>query len=99
MLVACKGDDPVPPGPCFGCADPAFAGAGVIVQNKTDHTVSFTIREVRDKNEYIANMGRPDVARIRMLADIAAAEAARDTAIKRAEAEREAAIRRAQADQ
>src|SRR4051794_30528921 len=26
--------------------------------------VSFTIKEVRDKNEYIANMGRPDVARI-----------------------------------
>ncbi len=27
--------------------------------------VSFTIREVRDKNEYITNMGRPDVARIK----------------------------------
>ncbi|HEY0788759.1 MAG TPA: flotillin family protein, partial [Thermoanaerobaculia bacterium] len=27
--------------------------------------VSFTIREVKDKNEYIANMGRPDIARIR----------------------------------
>ena len=27
--------------------------------------VSFTIKEVRDKNEYIANMGRPDVARIK----------------------------------
>src|SRR5262244_231457 len=26
--------------------------------------VSFTIKEVRDKNEYITNMGRPDVARI-----------------------------------
>src|SRR6202047_1153728 len=26
--------------------------------------ISFTIKEVRDKNEYIANMGRPDVARI-----------------------------------
>ena len=25
--------------------------------------VSFTIKEVRDKNEYIAAMGRPDVAR------------------------------------
>src|SRR5687768_14121498 len=61
--------------------------------------VSFTIKEVRDKNEYIANMGRPDIARVKMIADIAAAEAARDTAIKRAEAERESAIRRAQADQ
>src|SRR5215467_7349100 len=28
--------------------------------------VSFTIKEVRDKNDYIANMGRPDIARIKM---------------------------------
>ena len=61
--------------------------------------VSFTIKEVRDKNEYIENMGRPDIARVKMLADIAAAEAERDTAIKRAEAQREAAIKRAEADQ
>jgi flotillin len=61
--------------------------------------VSFTIKEVRDKNEYIENMGRPDIARMKMLADIAAAEAERDTAIKRAEALREAAIKRAEADQ
>ena len=26
--------------------------------------ISFTIKEVRDKNEYIANMGRPDIARV-----------------------------------
>jgi flotillin len=31
--------------------------------------VSFTIKEVRDKNEYISNMGRPDVARIKRDAD------------------------------
>lgn len=61
--------------------------------------ISFTIKEVRDKNEYIANMGRPDIARIRRDADVAAAEAERDTAIKRAEAQREAAVARAQADQ
>ncbi len=60
--------------------------------------VSFTIKEVRDKNDYIANMGRPDIARIKMQADIAAAEAERDTAIKRAEAQREAAIAQADAD-
>lgn len=60
--------------------------------------VSFTIKEVRDKNEYIVNMGRPDVARIKMQADIATAEAERDTAIKRAEAQREAAVKQAQAD-
>src|SRR5690349_8435872 len=61
--------------------------------------VSFTIKEVRDKNEYIVNMGRPDVARIKRDADVAAAEADRDTAIKRANAQRESAIAKAQADQ
>src|SRR5512133_3865708 len=61
--------------------------------------ISFTIKEVRDKNEYITNMGRPDVARIRRDADVAAAEADRDTAIKRAEAARESAVAKAQADQ
>ena len=61
--------------------------------------VSFTIREVRDKNEYITNMGRPDVARIRRDAEIAAAEAERDTAIRRAIALRESATAKATADQ
>ncbi|MBV9342851.1 MAG: flotillin family protein [Acidobacteria bacterium] len=61
--------------------------------------ISFTIKEVRDKNEYILNMGKPDVARIKRDADVAGAEAERDTAIKRALATREAAIARAQADQ
>jgi flotillin len=61
--------------------------------------ISFTIKEVRDKNEYITNMGRPDIARIRRDADVATAEADRDTAIKRAEAARESAIAKAKADQ
>ena len=61
--------------------------------------ISFTIKEVRDKNEYITNMGRPDIARIKRDADVAAAEADRDTAIKRAVAAREAAVAKAQADQ
>jgi flotillin len=61
--------------------------------------ISFTIKEVRDKNEYITNMGRPDVARIKRDADVAAAEADRDTAIKRALAQRESAVAKAQADQ
>jgi flotillin len=61
--------------------------------------ISFTIKEVRDKNEYIVNMGRPDVARIKRDADVATAEAERDTAIRRAVATREAAVARAQADQ
>ncbi len=61
--------------------------------------VSFTIKEVRDQNEYITNMGRPDIARIKRDADIAAATAERDTAIQRAIALREAAVAKAQADQ
>jgi len=61
--------------------------------------ISFTIKEVRDKNEYITNMGKPDVARIKRDADVATAEAERDTAIRRAVATREAAVAKAQADQ
>jgi flotillin len=61
--------------------------------------ISFTIKEVKDQNEYITNMGRPDVARIKKDADVATAEAERDTAIKRAEAQRAAAVAKAQADQ
>src|SRR5436305_3962022 len=60
--------------------------------------VSFTIKEVRDKNEYITNMGKPDVARIKRDADGAAAEADRDTASKRAESQRDSANARAEAD-
>src|SRR5438067_10518586 len=60
--------------------------------------VSFTIKEVRDKSEYITNMGRPDVARIKRDAEVATAEAERDIAIKRAEATRAAAVAKAQAD-
>src|SRR5439155_80930 len=51
--------------------------------------ISFTIREVRDVNDYISNMGKPDIARVKREADIATAEAERDTASRRAEAERQ----------
>ncbi len=61
--------------------------------------ISFTIKEVRDKNEYIINMGRPDIARIKRDADVATEEAERDTAIRRALATRESAVAKAQADQ
>jgi len=61
--------------------------------------ISFTLKEVRDKNDYITNMGRPDIARIKRDAEVAAAEADRDIAIKRAEATRAAAVAKAQADQ
>ena len=61
--------------------------------------VSFTIREVTDENEYITNMGRPEIERIKKEANIAAALAARDTQIQQANASREAAIAKAEADQ
>jgi flotillin len=61
--------------------------------------ISFTLKEVRDKNDYITNMGRPDIARIKRDAEVAAAEADRDIAIKRAESQRASAVAKAQADQ
>ena len=61
--------------------------------------ISFTIKEIRDKNEYIINMGRPDIARIKRDADVATAEAERDTAIRRANAIRESSVAKAQSDQ
>lgn len=61
--------------------------------------ISFTVKEIKDKNDYINNMGRPDTERIKRAAEIAAAEAMRDTDIKRAEAMRESAIARARAEQ
>ncbi len=61
--------------------------------------VSFTIKKVIDENDYINNMGRPDIARVKREADIATADAERDTAIRRAIAMREAAVAQAQADQ
>jgi len=61
--------------------------------------VSFTLKQVRDRNEYIENMGKPDIARIKRDADIATVEASRDTAIRQAVTQREAAVARAQADQ
>src|SRR6266571_578038 len=61
--------------------------------------ISFTIKDVRDKNEYIINMGRPQIAQIRKQADIAGALAQRDTQIQQANASREAAVAKASADQ
>jgi len=61
--------------------------------------VSFTIKKVIDENDYINNMGRPDIARVKREADIAQAEAERDTAIRRAMAMRESAVAQAAADQ
>jgi flotillin len=61
--------------------------------------ISFTLKQVRDRNEYIEAMGKPDVARIKRDADMATAEASRDTAIRQATTQRESAVARALADQ
>ncbi len=46
--------------------------------------ISFTIKEVRDKNEYITNMGSPTSPASSVMPTWPTAEAERDTAIKRA---------------
>src|SRR5712691_9830692 len=61
--------------------------------------ISFTIKDVRDKNDYISNMGRPQIVQIRKQADIAAALGQRDTQIQQANAAREAAVAKSAADQ
>jgi len=61
--------------------------------------ISFTIKDVRDKNDYITNMGRPQIVEIRKQADIASALAQRDTQIQQANAAREAAVSKSAADQ
>ena len=61
--------------------------------------ISFTIKDVRDKNDYITNMGRPQIVEIRKQADIAAALGQRDTQIQQANAAREAAVAKSAADQ
>src|SRR5258708_7038823 len=61
--------------------------------------ISFTIKDVRDENDYITNMGRPQIVENRKQADIATALTQRDTQIQQANATREAAIARSKADQ
>jgi len=52
--------------------------------------VSFTIKDVRDRNGYLDALGRPRIAAVRRDADIAEAEAMRDSRIRKAEAEENA---------
>lgn len=60
---------------------------------------SFTIKNVKDRNDYIVNMGKPEIARIKKEASIAEALAAKDTEMNQATAMRDAAMAKAQADQ
>ncbi|MEH7075834.1 flotillin family protein [Neobacillus drentensis] len=52
--------------------------------------VSFTIKDVRDKNGYLESLGKPRIAQVKRDADIATAEADKETRIKKAEAAKEA---------
>ena len=85
--------------------DPENVGAKMLKTVTPDmdkmglEVISFTIKDVRDKNEYITNMGRPQIAQIKKQADIAAALAQRDTQIQQANASREAAVSKSAADQ
>src|SRR5438874_1482084 len=85
--------------------DPENVGAKMLKTVTPDmekmglEVISFTIKDVRDKNDYITNMGRPQIAQIRKAADIAAALAQRDTQIQQANASREAAVAKSAADQ
>jgi flotillin len=85
--------------------DPESVGAKMLRTVTPDmdkmglEVISFTIKDVRDENDYITNMGRPQIVEIRKQADISAALAQRDTQIEQANAAREAAIARAKADQ
>lgn len=52
--------------------------------------VSFTIKDVRDKNGYLDSLGKPRIAQVKRDANIATAEADKETRIKKAEADKEA---------
>ncbi|MGJ7911309.1 SPFH domain-containing protein [Neobacillus sp. LXY-1] len=52
--------------------------------------VSFTIKDVRDKNGYLDALGKPRIAQVKRDADIATADAEKETRIKKAEAAKEA---------
>src|SRR5436305_2202135 len=85
--------------------DPENVGAKMLKTVTPDmdkmglEVISFTIKDVRDKNDYISNMGRPQIVQIRKQADIAAALGQRDTQIQQANAAREAAVAKSAADQ
>ncbi|WP_275983573.1 flotillin family protein [Paenibacillus hamazuiensis] len=51
--------------------------------------VSFTIKDLRDKNGYLDSLGKPRIAAVKRDAEIAQAEAVRDARIQKARAEEE----------
>lgn len=61
--------------------------------------VSFTIKEVRDKNGYLDSLGKPRIAQVKRDADIAEAEALKEKELKLAAYKQEQDIAKAKADQ
>lgn len=51
--------------------------------------VSFTIKDIRDKNGYLEALGKPRIAAVKRDADVAEAEAVRDTRIQKSKASEE----------
>ncbi len=60
---------------------------------------SFTIKNVKDANGYIENMGKPEIARVFKEAQIAEAIASKETETFKASANRDAAIAKTNAEQ
>jgi len=58
---------------------------------------SFTIRDIRDKHEYLEALGKPRIAEVKKTATIAEAIATKEAAIASADAERETRQRQAEA--
>lgn len=52
--------------------------------------VSFTIKDLRDKNGYLEALGKPRIAQVKRDADVALAEADKETRIAQAEADKDA---------
>lgn len=51
--------------------------------------VSFTIKDVKDKNGYLESLGRPQIAEVKKNAEVAEAVASKETRIRKALAEKE----------
>ena len=51
--------------------------------------MSFSIKEITDRNKYLESLGRPEIAEAQKIADIAQAEATKETTVRKAQADKE----------
>jgi len=68
-----------------------LAGMGLTI-------VSFTIRDIRDKQGYLEALGRPQIAKVKRDAEVSEANARRDTLIQSSQADREGKTAQLQAE-